>query len=53
MAQKLSNIKLKYIHDVIIELNDKSTILDPARFREKKDTLDLNEKKNGQSMMSK
>ncbi len=48
MAQKLSNIKLKYIHDVIIELNDnKSTILDPARFREKKDTLDLNEKKNG------
>lgn len=53
MAEKLSNIKLKYIHDVIIELNNKSTILDPARFRDKKDALDFIEKKNGHSKFSK
>ena len=45
-AQRLSIIKLKYIFEVIKLNSDKYSILDPARFKEKKEMLEQKENKN-------
>lgn len=45
-AQRLSIIKLKYIFEVIKKNSDKYSILDPARFKEKKEILEQRESKN-------
>lgn len=48
LSQRLSIIKLKYIFEVIKKNSDKYSILDPARFKEKKEQLELKESKKRQ-----